>query len=68
MSNYKNIENQIEIRINWILIVEMEFVQFHKKLHFSGLGPPKHLPDDYIYKGNYAGCQKDAFGREKCTF
>ncbi len=37
-------------------------------MDFSGLGPPKHVPDAYVYTGDYAGCQKDAFGSEKCTF
>ena len=37
-------------------------------MYFSGLGPPKHVPDAYVYKGDYAGCRKDAFGSEKCTF
>ena len=51
-----------------ISAVGVEFITFHQKVYFSGLGPPKHVPDAYVYKGDYAGCRKDAFGREKCTF
>ena len=32
------------------------------KVHFSGFGPPKHLPNAYVYKGFCAGGPKVAFG------
>ena len=49
-------------------LLEWNLGLFDPKVHFSGLGLPKHVPDAYVYKGNYAGCQEDAFGSEKCIF
>ena len=36
--------------------------------HFSGSGPPKHLPKPYVYKGIYAGVPKVPFWAKMCTF
>ena len=41
---------------------------FGPKGHFSGFGPPKHLPEAYVYKGFNAGVRKVAFWAQKCTF
>ena len=40
---------------------------FGQKVHFSGSGPPKHLPEPYVYVGFYAGGPEVGFWAQKCT-
>ena len=40
---------------------------FGRKGHFSGSGPPKHLPEPYVYQGFYAGGPEVAFWPKKGT-
>ena len=63
-----NLEIYSKTYFHWISSVGAEFMNSDGKLHFSGLGLPKHVPDAYVYKGNHAGCQEDAFGSEKWIF
>ena len=41
---------------------------FGQKGHFAGSGPPKHLPEPYVYVGFYAGGPEVNFGPKKGTF
>ena len=45
-----------------------EFPVFWWKVHFSGPGPPKNLPERCVYKGFYAGAAKVPFWTKKSTF
>ena len=46
-------------------VLERNSQLFWSKTHFSGSGPPKNVPEAYVYKGFWAGPPKDRFWAKK---